>query len=224
MCFVLVCHRLPSVCSAECAEAFVPLAQDCYDQADLASLEGVDPFVAQCESQLSGPLQTDGNCTCSGMDRVLEEVERLRQFVLSGGGHTPTGGHTPAAGSGENLACTCSLCATMPADLGRCLPWTEDPAWATIGPGLVNLPGHSPVEPCECRTPADSAAQPFPVQAAGRPPCCRLEWPALATVTVVSGGGSTRYDQPQVDVKVGAKVTFEYSDALGFENVQEVCR
>eukprot|EP01051_Picozoa_sp_SAG22_P006838 SAG22_NODE_462_length_10207_cov_30.708647_5_plen_159_part_00 len=131
-------------------------------------------------------------------------------------------GRGGGGGGGERMACTCSLCAVPPEDPGRCLPWAQDTHWDVYGPLLAAQPQGMFDGPCECRAPAEPGTQPFPAQAADAPPCCRLEWPSSATTVAVADEGATVYDQPEVDIKIGGKVTFMYSGSHNFENVVEV--
>eukprot|EP01052_Picozoa_sp_SAG31_P012005 SAG31_NODE_692_length_12772_cov_15.543044_4_plen_332_part_00 len=225
--------RLPPSCSAECAEAFVSLAQDCYERAGLASVDGVDAFVAECETVLADSQAGDGTVSAAALQHLRAEMRTEMQQLRTEMQHridsleasrgTSSGAHGSA--SAETSACTCSLCAVPPEMPGHCIPWTADPNWQTYSPALEALPEGRGVEaPCDCQAPQDSSAQPFPVQAEGSPPCCRLEWQALATTTAISDGSNTHYDQPEVNIMVGGKVTFVYSGPIGFENVQQVGR
>ena len=39
----------------------------------------------------------------------------------------------------------------------------------------------------------------------GGKPCCRMEWPDAATVTLIVDGNEKRYDTPVLDVRVRAR-------------------
>eukprot|EP01052_Picozoa_sp_SAG31_P059856 SAG31_NODE_19101_length_612_cov_0.927875_2_plen_124_part_01 len=119
------CIRLPRQCSAECAPAFIALAEDCYDQAHLANVEGADAFLEQCNEAQQSTIQgavdgAPGSCDCAAqLGQVNSRLDTLER------GHTTQ--HGPQAD--ERLACSCSLCADTPIGSDRCLPWTEDPHW-----------------------------------------------------------------------------------------------
>eukprot|EP01052_Picozoa_sp_SAG31_P007530 SAG31_NODE_359_length_17032_cov_11.017894_14_plen_263_part_00 len=213
--------RLPSECAPACAPAFITLAQDCRDQVGLSNIEGADDFLALCQQLEHGgstqSVSAGGNCDCHAeLTELRSMVTQLQRVVQAG--------NTMNAGS-EHLACSCSLCANGPDDSGRCLPWTEDPLWPTFEQGLRHTAaGSSPVEPCDCTAASQIDAQPFPSRRSDDPPCCRIEWPATATITAIQPADALDivYDNPTVNIKIGGQVTFVYSGARGFENVVEV--
>lgn len=203
-------------CSVACSEVFLPLYQDCFVEAAFDAVPSSGVLAGLC-LRSSGSLGSRCDCDTDGLQVQLSALQAQVDAIAAAAGSPaviqrppnvyppppppppspPPPSPPPHAFDGhrESNACMCAVCADVPVGGDLCIP-------------------HDAARSCDCLQSAESQGntQPFPASTQD-PPCCREEWPAMASVTQQSDGATETWDQTEVVVRVHGRVSFSWVSA-----------